>query len=302
MLSEQGEENPAHRKKAAIDLEEVQESLIKAATRGDMKAIQKAIASGASVSTPNARGLTPLMQCAAAHGATAAEAVQVLVEHGASVDTLDNNGWTALHYACRSGKAGSAKYLLGVGADPTLITKDQHKKSTLMLATEDGKSDLVAHLVIECRLKDKLNLQDSHGLTVLHHAMKVGCKDIVKLLLDYGAKTRLRDCEGRQPFMVACENGKLDCVKLFVGKGAKTKIDINAQDNQKRTALMLSCLNRYVDVALLLVRKGKPDCAAVDTHGQSAVTLARTHGLTEVVAAMNKKENPEGEEDSKKPE
>jgi len=301
MLPDNGEENPAQRKKAAIDIEEAQESLCKAATRGDMKAVQKAIASGASVSTLNSRGLTPLMQCAAAQGATAVEALQVLVDHGASVDTLDNNGWTALHYACRSGKASSAKYLLSVRADPTLITGDKHKKSTLMLATEDMKTDLVDHLVRKCGLKHHLNRQDSHGFTVLHHAMKVGSKDIVKLLLDEGAKARLRDCDGRQPFMVGCENGRLDCVKLFVGKDGKGKVDINAQDNQKRTALMLSCLNRYEDVAMLLVRKCKPDFAAQDEHGQSAVTIARAHGLQEVVACIYKKEHPDGEVDGKKP-
>merc|ERR1719161_2933231 len=284
-----------------MDKEEAQDFLHKAAARGDARAVQKALASGASVSTPNVRGLFPLMQCAAAQGATAVEALQVLVEHGASLDALDNNGWTALHYACRSGKASSAKYLLSVRADPTLITGDKHKKSTLMLATEDMKTDLVDHLVRKCGLKHHLNRQDSHGFTVLHHAMKVGSKDIVKLLLDEGAKARLRDCDGRQPFMVGCENGRLDCVKLFVGKDGKGKVDINAQDNQKRTALMLSCLNRYEDVAMLLVRKCKPDVTVEDTHGESAVTIARAHGLHVVLACIYKKEHPDGEVDGKKP-
>jgi len=288
LLREEGEENIANCKKAAIDPEEAQEMLVKAVARGDVKGTQKAIASGACVTTQNLRGLSPLMQCAGSLGATAADALQVLVEHGASVNTADSNGWTALHHACRSGKVGSAKYLLSVGADPTATTGDEYQRNALMLAVQDSKLDVVSHLLKDKRLKDHLNDQDKYGFTALHMAMKVGCKDIGKALLDHGAKQKMRDSEGRQPMMVACEYGKLDCVKLFMSKDQKAKIDINATDEQKRTALMLACLNRYEEVALWLIRKCKPDVNATDSRGETAVTIARGFGLGKVLAAMVK--------------
>jgi ankyrin repeat protein len=299
LIREGGDDNLPTVKKAAIDAEEAQEMLHKAAARGDVKAVQKAIASGASVTTQNVRGLSPLMQCAGSLGATAVEALQVLVEHGACVATVDQNGWNALHHACRSGKVASAKYLLSVGADPKSTTADTHKKTALMLATEDSKYDIVAHLLKDRRLKDHLNEQDAHGYTALHYAMKVGSKDIGRALLDQGAKARVRDSEGRQPIMVACEHGKLDCVKLFINKDQKGKVDINATDDQKRTALMLACLNRYEDIALWLIRKCKMDLFATDINGESAVSIARGFGLRKAIAAMTKpKEDADDGEDA----
>eukprot|EP00746_Dinoflagellata_sp_MGD_P164140 gnl/MRDRNA2_/MRDRNA2_92610_c0_seq1.p1 gnl/MRDRNA2_/MRDRNA2_92610_c0~~gnl/MRDRNA2_/MRDRNA2_92610_c0_seq1.p1 ORF type:complete len:379 (-),score=91.68 gnl/MRDRNA2_/MRDRNA2_92610_c0_seq1:214-1350(-) len=301
LFREEGEENFANCKKAAIDPEEAQELLCRAAARGDVKALQKAIASGACATMQNSRGLSPLMQCAGSLGATAAETLQVLVEHGASVNEVDNQGWTALHHACRSGKVGSAKYLLSVGADPKAITGDEHQRSALMLATQDCKLDVVVHLLKDKRLKDHLNQQDAYGFTALHHAMKVGCKDIGRALLDQGVKPRMRDTEGRQPMMVACEYGKLDCVKLFISKDQKAKMDINATDEQKRTALMLACLNRHEEVALLLVRKCKPDIFATDIRGESAVAIARGFGLRKVLAVMVKpKEDDDAGNDATK--
>jgi len=306
LLREEGDENspfpcsPKSRVKT-IDAEEAQESLCRGATRGDAKAIQKAIASGASVSTPNCRGMTPLMQCAAAQGATAAEALQFLVEHGSAIDALDKNGWTALHHACRSGKSDSAKYLASVSADPSLVTGDELRQTALMLAAMDAKSDLVTHLLKqERRVKDQISLQDTHGWTALHYAMKNGSKDTVKILLDQGAKTRVRCSEGHQPFMTACDNGKLECAKLLISteKNRTQSIDINAEDNHNRTALLLACLNRHDDVALWLVRKCKADWRTADRDGHSAVAVARAEGMTKVLGFMHNKKDADGVPDA----
>jgi len=308
LLREEGDESfancsPKSRVKT-IDVEEAQESLQRGAARGDSRAIQKAIASGASVSTPNSRSMTPLMQCAAAQGVTTVKALRLLVEHGASVDLLDSNGWTALHHACRSGKTESVKYLLSVGADPTLVTGDQQKKTTLMLATVDDKLEAVDCLLKDHRLKNLLNVQDAYGWTALHYAMKVGSKDISKALLEHGVKRRVRSCDGQQPLLVACENGKLECVKLLVSKDQTTSVDVNAQDDQNRTPLMLACLNRHEDVANWLLRKAhKINKDATDSHGESALTIARAHGMQKVVAAVFKpKESADAGADAPKAE
>jgi len=45
----------------------------------------------------NEKGQTPLMLASMQGNATL---VKVLIEMGASIDAVDNNGFTALHYAC----------------------------------------------------------------------------------------------------------------------------------------------------------------------------------------------------------
>jgi ankyrin repeat protein len=283
-------------KKSAVPVEEAQEALCRGATRGDVKAIRKAIASGALVSVPNSKGLTPVMQCAASQGETAAEALQLLVDHSAQVDVLDKHGWNALHYACRSGREDSAKYLVSVSANPALPTNDSYKKTTLMLAVEDGKPGLVHFLAKHnAETRKQLNAQDANGWTALHFAMKGGSKDIVQDLLDQGAKTKLRACDGQQPFMIACEHGKLDCAKFFM-KRLQKHIDVDAQDQQKRTALMMACTNGYEDVALWLIGKCKADKYITDVNGESAVKIAKGLGLHKAMAALVRKKEEGADE------
>jgi len=44
----------------------------------------------------------------------------LLIENKASIDIVDNKGWTPLHYACRYSHADTAKLLIQNGADITL--------------------------------------------------------------------------------------------------------------------------------------------------------------------------------------
>ena len=48
------------------------------------------------------------------------EIMSLLLAHGAEVDLLDANGWSALHYVALNGDADAAEILLAAGADPGL--------------------------------------------------------------------------------------------------------------------------------------------------------------------------------------
>jgi ankyrin repeat protein len=66
------------------------------------------------------------------------EKVQILLEHGASVNAIGPRGRTALHYAARAGHARVSALLLDYGADLTL--RDHQGKSALDLARAAGKT------------------------------------------------------------------------------------------------------------------------------------------------------------------
>ena len=74
------------------------------------------------------------------------EMVQLLVEHyNADVRKMDNESWNALHYACFSGHAKIASYLVKMGADQTLVS--QYEKATPMgFAEHRGFSGTVSAL------------------------------------------------------------------------------------------------------------------------------------------------------------
>ena len=61
---------------------------------------------------------------------------------------------------------------------------------------------------------------NSFGATPLHWAAQYGHRDIVKLLMDNGAKPDKKDILGRTPLQRTAEKGHTDLVKLLVDRGA----------------------------------------------------------------------------------
>eukprot|EP00746_Dinoflagellata_sp_MGD_P166081 gnl/MRDRNA2_/MRDRNA2_95757_c0_seq1.p1 gnl/MRDRNA2_/MRDRNA2_95757_c0~~gnl/MRDRNA2_/MRDRNA2_95757_c0_seq1.p1 ORF type:complete len:383 (-),score=122.56 gnl/MRDRNA2_/MRDRNA2_95757_c0_seq1:165-1313(-) len=251
----------------------IQDDLQHGAMRGDVKKIKKALEAGANVSAANARGVTPLMHCAASSGKAALEAIKHLIDQKASVKATDANGWNALLHACRNGKTEAAKYLMSMGSDPCTTTSDQ--KTSLILATTEGKTDLVKFLLGNKAVRNLVQEKDALGWTALHYAVKDGSSEIVKLLIEQQAKVNAKDIDGRQPLMVACEAGKLETAKLLCKKG----VEVDARDKQNRTALMYACLNTYEEVATWLLKKQNADPHIKDVSQESPLSIAEDMGM-----------------------
>ena len=86
----------------------------------------------------NVSGATPLIFATWYHHPAIA---QILLAHGAKVDSFNHSGMTALMHACRENKQRIAKILLRFGANPEL--NDIKGRSAVSLAKEKGYSDLV---------------------------------------------------------------------------------------------------------------------------------------------------------------
>lgn len=116
--------------------------LVKAATAGDVSAMEKLLDGGADVDFYEEHffGMdkTPLL-CAARRGH--ADAVKCLIERGASIDFQDRNLYTALMYAANYGHHGAVEALLDAGADITL--RSVRGNSARQFAAENGKHGVV---------------------------------------------------------------------------------------------------------------------------------------------------------------
>jgi len=95
------------------------EQLLSAADKGDVRAIQAAIAAGADVEATDATGYTALMK--AASGGKL-EAVRALLKAGAKVNAKSKQGYTPLMVTVASGSVAVAKLLLDSGADVSATT------------------------------------------------------------------------------------------------------------------------------------------------------------------------------------
>lgn len=77
---------------------------------------------GAKVNTSGGGFWTPLHY--ASDGEECIEMVATLIRQGAEIDAPDNQGRTPLHMACRRGSATVTRALLEAGADPDEADRD----------------------------------------------------------------------------------------------------------------------------------------------------------------------------------
>lgn len=104
----------------------------------------------------------------------------IITDCNANLDTLDSNGWTALHHASYNGDIISAKTLLTKGAKVGAYSN--LGKTALHFAAMRNHTDLIRLLI---QNKAMLEAQDELHCTPLHLACKKGSLEAASMLLAY---------------------------------------------------------------------------------------------------------------------
>ena len=133
---------------------------------------------GANIEEVNDEGYTPLME-AAREGHE--EMVALLLSQGADINAqTEETQETALTLACCGGFLEVADFLIKAGADLELGAS-----TPLMEAAQEGHLDLVKYLLENGAL---VNAQTGTGDTALTYACENGHTDVADLLLQYNAE------------------------------------------------------------------------------------------------------------------
>lgn len=104
--------------------------------------------------------------------------------------------------------------------------------------------------------KDVVNITDEDGFTPLNMAIYRGDKEIVKLLLDNGARLDVYESMyGRTPLCYACEKSGPSIVKLLLDAGADINTPCTA-DNYFYTPLHIAVDEDDFDLVKLLLERG----------------------------------------------
>ena len=154
--------------------------------------------------------------------------IDLLIDHGISVDSAGEDGTTALMEAVYWKKNEAAAKLIARGANVNLQDKEGCTALYLELSHFDQltfESILNAHA--------DLNLADKQGETPLMRAIRFDQKDVWNELLQHGAKLEAKDREGHTPLIISCIQYYPPSVYFLVSKGA----DVNAVDKGGETAL-----------------------------------------------------------------
>ena len=129
----------------------------------------------------------PVLHCSHACHRNNAEAIKVLLAHGADMYALDYMERSVLHWAAIGCAAPVVRRLMRITQSYFLNAVDTNGYTPIMLAAEHGRADnveLLIELGADCTLKNKLN----HNATEL--ADWFGHKRAVELLFEATSGTR----------------------------------------------------------------------------------------------------------------
>ena len=126
--------------------------------------------------------------------------LNILIEHGADINSKTNENLTPILTACVVGQEDCVKALVEKAHASLLKTEDSF--SPLILAAENGNPEVVEYLI---SLKPKININeaDSFMETALYHAASHNFFSVVKLLVDNGADVNKQDLDGTTPLMTS---------------------------------------------------------------------------------------------------
>ncbi len=164
--------------------------------------------------------------------------VRFLVESGAKIDFPQYKGITPLIVASNEGQLNTVQYLIESGANINLcayqeisalhagkqiIKKKQNEKIWLTKFVIGWKATIEKHLEVVKYLLDngaKPDKSDDEGTTPLHLAVVESALSILQLLLDYGADPNQTNKQGMSALYLAAINGDLPCVMVLIENGA----------------------------------------------------------------------------------
>jgi hypothetical protein len=150
----------------------------------------------------------------------------ILVSDPSKLDAKDEDGYTALHWACMRAHWDIAKYLIEKGADLNVVGGDGGTQ--INWAVHHDNVDIIKTLIDRGA---KLNIRNQWGMTELHTAVWRGNLHVVEYLLDHGSDPDIKTNEGWTAMHYAYRSGHDDVIALLKQRG----VSMTEKDDMGRT-------------------------------------------------------------------
>ncbi|HZS45641.1 MAG TPA: ankyrin repeat domain-containing protein [Blastocatellia bacterium] len=207
--------------------------LLVAGKQSSIEAIELLIDKGASLTALTKSRKTLLHLVTERTWMPKREIVALLLQKGAEINAKDIVGYTPLHRLVLMRLAAPLVTGIHMGIVPT----DENARKAI--------ADQIGTIELMISKGANVNAKDDAGSTPLHCAASIGRTDIAIVLLSHGADLNARNSFGLTALHEAARQGTVETVKLFVEKGA----DINASDPTGITPLRLALINNRDEVA-----------------------------------------------------
>ena len=223
-----------------------QTPLIDSVRNSEIQRVGELLAGGASPDSSQADGTTAL------HLAVLNDSIQgasLLIDAGARPDAENRLGVTPLYLAATNGNPRMTALLLSAGADPNQVFFEG--ETALMTAARTGDADTV-RLLIEAGA-DVDAREDWKGQTALMWAAAENNAAAIRVLADAGADVRATSDGGAfTAFLFAVRGGHIEAVEALLEAGA----DIEGTLPDGMSPLLLAVYNAHYELAAHLLDRG----------------------------------------------
>jgi|GEM_PF-2250748 len=181
---------------------------------------------GANINSVDEDGKTALMHAVISNHP---KIVSTLLVHNPDLDLKDSSGMSAIMYACKANNVELINMLCAHGADVSgvdIINLHMDEDDTIDYGT------YIEILTILCEHGADINQTDEAGKSTLIHAAEKSESEIIGLLATLGADINLRDNAGSCALDYAVQDGNFDLADLLCTHGASIDhIDITILDS-----------------------------------------------------------------------
>ncbi len=226
-------------------------------------------------------GQTPLHWAAQASGDEGYyECVQLLIDAGADVNKLNDDGNTPLacrHFSSlRNPQISISKALIDAGAN---VNHEDSYGSTILHEVARYNPELLQSAI---NAGGDINKEDKEGYTPLHSAVEYGKPQCVLVLTDAGADVNKVDKKGTTPLCLAVGKGHPKCARQLIAAGA----DVNKANAEGETPLTIAVDNDHTECMKLLLNAPGIDVNKGYTNGETLLHRAAQCGSTECVKLL----------------
>ncbi|KAI1199259.1 ankyrin repeat-containing domain protein [Nemania serpens] len=241
-------------------------SAIHSAVRdGKLEVVREMLVEVEEIDAHDSDGSTPLMIAAEQRYADISDIFELLLDHKASLDEVDNYQQTVLHRCQTSARDGHdiTMATLSLHRKPNLInSREASGKTALWMACEKSNEKMVKFLLDN---KADPNISSTKNQTPLQVAVEMRSSEgsrkrqvnrlrIIEMLLEGGADSNQGDNLGNTPLHTAAAHEDLDVVKLLLQPDYKTRVDLPGRHGQ--TPVAAAAERRHISVVKELVSHG----------------------------------------------
>ena len=192
-----------------------------AAEGGDVLIIEMMLSLGFDVNSKDSFGTTPLLVAAAAGKK---QAVDCLLSKGADPSLRTLIGRNLLHAAVEGGNVSIMETVLSLDIPVTVNSVDEEGHTALMVAAKSNNLETLEFLLSNgadpC-------FKNENGRDVLFISAQYGCTDVIQRLLSFGVDIDSRDHEGHTPLMCSAAMAKSEALNCFLENGANPTLTAN---------------------------------------------------------------------------